>query len=490
MSEGFSVYLHRYLHRSVSVLTWDHVRAIGNLAEITPDAILLTNVLVRDSHEYDSWSAHLAVEDVLENRGNLWPELVIQRHLISTVTLVDPRGAVNPEALPNVQPETEVEASEDPVQLGSSTAPPSPDGVCVELGLGLNSLVQQMTDQSRPLEVRLRKLRTDLQKSMGFELRPFRIHGGVFELPPNCFRLVVHGTEVFRTELQPDKLLAVNPGNAVMDIGVATKDPAFGLEARWIDPQDEKMAMSAGFTVASPLTVIATTLQERLKPHLASLLTYEAVSAAVESLRESNPITVSTLMPSPVTLRTLFEVLRHLVDQGIVINPLRPILESIARNFEPAGPMERLVSNVRKDIYLNVARGLIRPNGELPSIIVAPPFSQKFASEVQIPSRASDCLDVLKQEIIKIVQAEGISRLALFVPNEHRNVFSSYCQRLFPEITVLSFDECSKILAIKFLGSINLANPRKENSQVSADSNTSSELDLTKEELAAHRKPR
>ncbi len=210
MSKDFSGYFHRYLGRTVSVVTWDHVKVIGNLSEVTQDSVLMTNVLVRDSFESDAWSAHLVVEDVIENRGNLWSEIVIQRHLISSVILVDPRGAVNPEtqanaSTPQCEPIDSTDSAEAMFAIPQEVhASIESDAVQIELDWDLNSLFEQSPDNSKPLNARVKAIRIDLEKMHGFELRAFRINQNNFDLASNQFRLLVHGAEIFRTEIQPN----------------------------------------------------------------------------------------------------------------------------------------------------------------------------------------------------------------------------------------------------------------------------------------------
>lgn len=498
MTGDFSGYLHRYQGRAVSIVTWDHVRMLGTLSEIAHDSILMTGVLVRDSHEHDSWSEHLAVEDMLENRGDLWPEMVIQRNLISTVTLVDPRGVVK-EPTPTHSPDHEISAL--PIFDDLADSPPAEpledhmsqesDAVCIELGVELVPLVNTSPDKSRPLKDQVRSVRMEMEKLLGFQLQPFRIRSS-FELPFNHFRLLVHGTEVFRSELYRDKLMAILPeGTKELALGIATKDPAFGLDARWIEVADRPAAIAAGCTVVTPGSVIVTAVSEFLKPHASGLLTYEAVSTAVEHLRETHPVTVSELMSTPVSLRTLFEVLRHLVNQGVVIRHVRPILESVARHVEHTSSMDRLVASVRRDVSLMLVTGLVTPDGYVPAITV----NQKLADSIVAAESSSNPVEpsfqMLKKRVQDILRKEGLSKAALLVPNAHRQVFAVLCRSLLPEMSVLGVDECSLKLKVRSIGTIEPVEPKVEAIlesmpySESADEDTSSSTEVT-----ARRKPR
>ena len=88
MSEDFRGFLQQMQGCAVSVVTWDHARLLGTLAAVADDCIRMTGVVLQDSHETGGWSDRLLIEDLLEDRGNQWPEIIIQRNLISTVTMV------------------------------------------------------------------------------------------------------------------------------------------------------------------------------------------------------------------------------------------------------------------------------------------------------------------------------------------------------------------------------------------------------------------
>lgn len=57
------------------------------------------------------------------------------------------------------------------------------------------------------------------------------------DLLPNAYRLTLMGVSVAEAEVYPERELAINPGQVFGTLnGIAAKDPAFGLEAVWIDP--------------------------------------------------------------------------------------------------------------------------------------------------------------------------------------------------------------------------------------------------------------
>src|SRR3546814_11937109 len=82
-------------------------------------------------------------------------------------------------------------------------------------------------------------------------------------MPPNAYRISLLGVPLGEAEVYPDRSLAINPGRVQGTlVGVPTRDPAFGLEAIWIESGARDHAQSLGYTIVDPGTVIATHLSQ------------------------------------------------------------------------------------------------------------------------------------------------------------------------------------------------------------------------------------
>lgn len=110
MGQDFRAFLQQMQGCAVSVVTWDHARLLGTLAAVADDCIRMTGVVLQNSHEAGGWSDRLLIEDILEDRGNQWPEIIIQRNLISTVTMVS--DAMRPDPVPQLGHQDSSESSE------------------------------------------------------------------------------------------------------------------------------------------------------------------------------------------------------------------------------------------------------------------------------------------------------------------------------------------------------------------------------------------
>ncbi len=463
MSQDFRGFLQQMQGCAVSVVTWDHARLLGTLAAVADDCIRMTGVVLQDSHETGGWSDRLLIEDLLEDRGNQWPEIIIQRNLISTVTMVSDVMRADPNP-----PLGEEDASHELLKsLSASTQELDPivqhasvyiDSVCLELGSAVADALNVANDQllSHRIKDRITATRVDLEKTLGFQLHPFRILSGS-TMPSDQFRVLIHGVEVGRGTIIPGKVLAiVSEKSAMPPGGIKTIEPVYGLPAAWIDPNQRQQAVEMGSTVVDSISVIATMLDHHVKRQARDLLTYEAVSIAVDELRESHPITVANLIPHPVSLRSLFEVLRGLVEERVVIRHLLPILESVGRHVEHCESMPLLLARVRSDIPLIICGPHLVDNGRLPVIVVEKDVVQEvFSEQPEVETADSNILTVFLDEVRKLKRPSDSTRPPiLLVPRSARERVWARCRSVVEDLVVLCPSEIPFHVRLEVLGTI------------------------------------
>ncbi len=96
------------------------------------------------------------------------------------------------------------------------------------------------------------------------------------------------GVAVAEAEIEPDKEMAINPGQVFGQIeGIETKDPAFGLDAIWVEPNKKDQAQTLGYTVVDSSTVVATHLNQLLQKHSAELIGHEDVQKMLDRWQKS-----------------------------------------------------------------------------------------------------------------------------------------------------------------------------------------------------------
>ncbi len=237
------------------------------------------------------------------------------------------------------------------------------DELTLEVGTGLVAMVDEK--QGGQLLNRIRALRKKLAQQLGFMVPPIHITDNL-GLRPGEYVMQLRGIEIARWELRRDCLLAVSSSAAPIDVpGVDTKEPAFGVTAKWITPNLQAQALTKGCTVVEPISVLVAHLSELIKQHAHELLSRSETKRLVDRLNDSHPKLVEELIPKLLTLGELQKVLQQLLREQVSIRDLGSILETLV---EAAGNNKHPVSLVeaaRQSLGRALVQPLLSEGGEL-----------------------------------------------------------------------------------------------------------------------------
>jgi flagellar biosynthesis protein FlhA len=206
------------------------------------------------------------------------------------------------------------------------------DTLELEVGYGLVALVD--ANQGGDLLDRISSVRRTLAVELGFILPPVRIRDNM-RLGAHEYRIKIRGNPVARGVAIPGRLLAMDSGIATGRIdaiggGEPTREPAFGLDAWWIDPALKSRAETMNYTVVDPTSVLATHLTEVVRAHADELLSREEVNNLLTQLAEKAPKLVKDLVPDVVRVGDLHRILQNLLRERVPIRDLETILETLA----------------------------------------------------------------------------------------------------------------------------------------------------------------
>src|SRR5690625_2522430 len=223
----------------------------------------------------------------------------------------------------------EVEKEED-----EATALQEPDNVIdllsmdpieFEFGYALIPLVD--AKQGGDLLDRVVMIRRQLAIELGLVIPVVRIRDNI-QLEPNEYRLKIKGNEVARGEVLLDHYLAMTPDMDEDHIdGIETKEPAFGLPAKWISEDVKDEAELSGYTVVDPPSVVSTHMTEVLKKNAYTLLGRQETKQLIDHLKESYPILVEEVTPDPLSIGDIQKVLANLLRENVSIRNLPVIFE-------------------------------------------------------------------------------------------------------------------------------------------------------------------
>jgi flagellar biosynthesis protein FlhA len=248
------------------------------------------------------------------------------------------------------------------------------DLIGLEVGSRLIPLVDR--NQGGELMGRIKGVRKKLSEELGFLIQAVHIRDNL-ELGPNSYRITVLGAPVGESEVFPDREMAINPGQVSGTIpGSATKDPAFGLDAVWIDKARREQAQSQGYTVVDASSVIATHLSHLLQSHAHELLGHEEVQQLLNRLGKTAPKLIEDLVPKLLPMSVVVKVLQYLLLERVPIRNLRTICESLAEFAPKTQDPVALVAAVRVALGRTIVQNIGGLRQELPVITLDPTLEQ------------------------------------------------------------------------------------------------------------------
>jgi len=238
--------------------------------------------------------------------------------------------------------------------------PPTPESLLkldtmeLEVGYALVPLVD--AGQGGDLLERIAAIRRQLAVELGFILPPVRIRDNL-QLPSSDYRFKIKGSPVARGVTKPGMLLAIDSGIATGRIeGEPGKEPAFGLDAWWIDPALKIRAETMNYTVVDASSVLATHLTEVVRTHAADLLTRQEVNELIAQLKTKSPKLVEEIIPGAVKTGDLHRVLQNLLKERVPIRDLETILETLADWLPKTKDMDVLTEYVRNALRRHICQ--------------------------------------------------------------------------------------------------------------------------------------
>jgi flagellar biosynthesis protein FlhA len=255
------------------------------------------------------------------------------------------------------------------------------DRISLEVGARLIPLVDPPNGSG--VVDRVSGLRRDLARQGGVWMPAVRIRDNI-RLDANAYRILIGGREVARGTIKPGQWMAIDPGNARVTLqGEATKEPAFGLPARWIADADRQRAEFGGFTVVDALTVLITHLGEVVRKHAHELLGREDLKALVDKVRETSPAVVDELIPNVLTMGAVHRVLLLLLEERVPVSNLARILEGLANHAPATKDVAELAERLRVDLGRSICDRFRDEQGRLRGLVIDPRLEMEFRRSIQ-----------------------------------------------------------------------------------------------------------
>jgi flagellar biosynthesis protein FlhA len=332
------------------------------------------------------------------------------------------------------------------------------DAVGLEVGYRLIPLVDRA--QGGELMGRIKGVRKKLSEDLGFLVQPVHIRDNL-ELGPNSYRITILGAPVGEAEVFPDRELAINPGQVSGTLaGTATKDPAFGLDAVWIDKSRRDQAQAQGFTVVDAGSVIATHLSHLLQSHAHELLGHEEVQQLLVRLGKSAPKLIEDLVPKILPMSVVVKVFQLLLLERVPIRNLRTICETLAELGPKTQDPQALCAAVRVALGRSIVQNIGGLREELPVITLDPALEQvlqdSMSGSADAPGFEPGLADKIQQTLVdrtRKQEAAGEPAVLLVAP-KIRPWVARLMRYASPTLSVLAYNEIPESRRIRVISAV------------------------------------
>nr|WP_194718718.1 flagellar biosynthesis protein FlhA [Pseudomonas typographi] len=323
------------------------------------------------------------------------------------------------------------------------------DMIGLEVGYRLIPLVDR--NQGGELLARIKGVRKKLSQDLGFLMPTVHIRDNL-DLSPSAYRLTLMGVILAEAEIYPDRELAINPGQVFGTLnGIQARDPAFGLEAVWIEISARAQAQSLGYTVVDASTVVATHLNQILQKHAHELLGHEEVQQLLQVLAKASPKLAEELVPGVVSLSALLKVLQALLAEQVPVRDIRTIAEAIANNAGRSQDTAALVQHVRAALSRAIVQSIVGVESQLPVITLEPKLEQILLNSLQKAGQGQEegvllepgMAERLQRSLIEAAQRQEMlgQPAILLVAGPVRAMLSRFGRLAVPNLHVLAYQE-------------------------------------------------
>lgn len=379
---------------------------------------------------------------------------------------------VEEQILRNIPPRTQASQGPAPAALphdGSSPSPQaSPLSATVEpsevtwddvkpvdiIGLEVGYRLIPLVDKAQKGELlgRIKGVRKKLSQDLGFLIPAVHIRDNL-DLLPSGYRITLMGVSIGEGEVFPDKFMAINPGQVFGALeGTKTKDPAFGLDATWIEEPQKDKAQTLGYTVVDPSTVVATHLNQIIQSHTYELIGHEEVQKWLDLLAEKSPKLVEELVPNTISINQLLKVLQALLKEQVPVRDMRTIAEALAAYGDKNLNTTSLTAIARASLSRQIVQSIVGADPNLSVVTLDPSLEQLLQQTVMQAQKAGaedgafiepQLAERLNNALVNSAKQQEVvgKPVVLLVAAPIRAMMSQFVRYNIPSMHVIAYNE-------------------------------------------------
>ncbi len=334
----------------------------------------------------------------------------------------------------------------------------------IELTLGYQLIKLADTAQGGDLLERIRSMRRKIATDFGFLMPQVRIRDNL-HLAANAYQILLKGVVIGDGNIESTQFLAMDSGMVTGQIaGTPTKEPAFGLDALWIDPKNKDEAIMNGYTVVDPSTVISTHMSELVKTNAGEMLTRQETSTLIEKIKNDYPVVVDDVL-KVANIGLIQRILKALLHEKIPLKDMLNILETIADVAEYSKNVEFITEQVRARLSRVITNMYKDADGVIKLLTFDTQSEQRLLEKTMEQDgvrnlmlnvgEINQLIQITSTKATEVLQ-RGVSPVIIIVDPQLRKGLSEIYERFSLDVVTLSHAEIDSNAKFEVLGSINL----------------------------------
>ncbi|MEJ5167995.1 MAG: flagellar biosynthesis protein FlhA [Arcobacteraceae bacterium] len=316
----------------------------------------------------------------------------------------------------------------------------------LELKLGIRLL--KLLQGDNELLDKIRGIRKTIAAELGFIVPQIKISDDA-GLEYNQYSLQLKRINIAKGNVEVDKLLAMGGLSGQKLDGKKVKEPVFGLDAVWINPEQKEDALMKGYTVVDAPTIISTHISEIIKKHAEDIITRQDIVDIIDKLKKDFPVVIDEAM-KVTSYGTLLKVCKELLHEKIPIVDMLTIIESVADISEYTRVPDVLVEHVRAKLFRLITEKFKNNDGVLHIITIKPELEQQFITKLKEQHGVTQLLLSIGEinslvtktkELVQKIESNGVSKVVMVVDPLLRKRISEIFEKFGLDVAVLSHAE-------------------------------------------------
>ncbi len=337
---------------------------------------------------------------------------------------------------------------------------PLVEPIAVEVSPELSDLVDSHGQGRAFADELLPAIRARIFHRLGVSLPPIQVRGDAPGAPGGGYRILLKEVAMGEGTLESGQALALAPVAYLRGLGVEARVAELsGLEhgCAWVGGEEGEGLRGAGVEVHEGPAVIARHTEALLERYAHEFVSIQQTRTLLDQLEATQPQLVEELVPKPVRVDLLAEILRRLAEEGINIRHLEDILPALAAWQRTEKDPVLLTEYCRMALKRQITYQFCGSSGALSAIVVDPEVEQVVTEAIQ-RTEAGSYLALepeLSREILSAARVavepalEAGEPAVLLASMETRRFVRKLLEVELPSVTVLSYQELAPDLEIR-----------------------------------------